>query len=301
MIFQPIAFTWPASLSDIAQEMAGFLTNASAELDSAGERLTAAPGASLVNNPVAGECVGAAASFNQLVDLVAGRVRVLCVHPWQQGVGQGENHYRYLSPANAMVHAAAKVTEAVDAHRPRGALDALTIIITGKSFADFSNSLRAFNQLFPVPDLQLCERRAGQLAILENDKQILPDAMRNAYWRDRNKITAGLLRNGLSVVGEVCAHAMAYEGGGTDPDAELQILIQKKHATLQASSDAIEALAGQFSGGNAKAVFLENQTPQQLQNTLSNSGLTHDDPLCCCLVLTAEQGGLLTLQQLLGL
>lgn len=301
MMFQPITFTWPASLSDIAQEMAGCLTNASAELDSAGGRLSAAPGIDRVNNSVAGECVGAAAGSNQLIDLLAGRVRVLCVHPWQQGIGQGENHYRYLSPANAVVHAAAKMTEAVDAHRPRAALDALTIIITGKSFADFATSLRAFNQLFPVPDLQLCERRATQLATLEQDKQLLPDAMRNAYWRDRNKITTGPLRSGLSAVGEVCAHAMAYEAGGGDPDAELQALIQKKHAALQTSRDAVDELAAHFSGGSAKAVFLENQTPQQLQNTLNTSGLTHDDPLCCCLVITAERGGLLTLQQLLGL
>lgn len=301
MMFQPITFTWPASLSDIAQEMAGCLTNASAELDSAGGRLSAAPGIDLVNNPVAGECVGAAASFNQLIDLLAGRVQVLCVHPWQQGIGQGENHYRYLSPANAVVHAAAKVSEIVDARRPRGALDALTIIITGKSFADFANALRAFNQLFPVPDLQLCERRAAQLATLENDKQILPDAMRNAYWRDRDKLTTGPLRQGLSVVGEACAHAMAYEVGGGDPDAELQALIQKKQTALQSSRDAVDELAAQFSGGSAKAVFLENQTPQQLQNTLNTSGLTHDDPLCCCLVITAERGGLVVLQELLGL
>lgn len=300
-MFNALSFVWPASFADINANNTGALSGAPGELQAAGQRLAEVPALSIANNPVAAACVGAAANFNALVDDLLAKVHVLCVHPWQQGVGQGDSHYRYLSPENAVLTAAKKFADLPDGKRPSGTLDALALVISADSFSVFADRLNQFNLVFPVADLQLCARRARQLSTLEHDKVQLPDAPVNALWRVRSAGSIARLKPAVSLLGEHCAHAMGYAQGGISPDDELLDLIQKKTSVLSDTATAINALAAQFAGAEGQGTYLQGRTPAQIRAALLNSGLGHNEPLACCLVLTGASGTLNIFAEMLGL
>lgn len=300
-MFSNLVFTWPGSLAQVHNDCMTALSSAAGELASAGGRLAAAPALEVINNPVAASAAGTGQMLADLIAQTLASVTLVCVHPWCQGVGQGDNHYRYLSPANAVIAAANKFADVPDTHKPAGAVDALVLVVSAKSFDDFAKTLKPLNSVFPVADLQLCERRASQLATVERDKQVLPDAAINARWHKRGLPGIGRVSQAAAVVGELCAHASGYEAAGASPDEEINALIAKKSAALSTADNAITELQAVFAGGSGRGVFFQSTTPAQIKNALANSGLSHDDPVAVCLVLAGAVGSLDVVREMLGL
>lgn len=300
-MFNNVQFNWPAALGSIASDCDSALANGAAELTAAGARLTATPPLTVVNNPVAGACAGSAAVLQQLREILFARASILVVHPWAQGVGQGNNHHRYLSPENAVIAAGNKFGDMADIHKPGMVMDALVLLLTGTGFAGFAQTLNQFNAVFPLPQTLLCERRARQLATVETDKQVLPDAALNPPWLGRAVSGIGLAVPACTRVGELCAAAVGYEADGVSLDAELQSLIAKKNLALADASAAIENIASTFTGGVGRGDFFASQNPQQIKNALLNNGVGHDEPLACCVVISAAAGELQMLKEMLGL
>lgn len=300
-MFSQITFAWPERFSSLASSFNGVLSSAPGELSAAQGRLNNAPGLDYEHSPLASGASGSASDLATVIGDLLAQAQVVCAHPWSQGIGQGENHFRYLSPANAVQAAAKKCVDAADAHAPTATVDALVLVVSANGFNAFAQALQAFNQVFPVADFLFCQRRAQQLASVEQDKQYLPEAAINARWRARGIGALGLARPAGSALGELGASATAYEAGGVNADAELVQLASKKQLLLQAQQNAVAALPGLFSGGAGRAVFLQNKTATQINSALANSGLSHDEPLACCLLICAEPGGLTLLREMLSL
>jgi hypothetical protein len=300
-MFNTLEFSWPPTLDDIASDSTAALENAASELDAAGDRLGDAPALTIENNPVAAEASGSAVNYSALMNIISTDVKMVCIHPWTQGVGQGESHFRYLSPANAIQAAANKLVDMPDFNRQTTTMDAIVLIVSAKSFDLFSATLKQFTNVFPLPDLLMCQRRAGQLSTVEKDKVLLPNAAINARWRWKGVGGIGLSRNASNVVGELCSHAVGYESGALSPDDEIQNLITKKTSAIDAAKDAVTDMQSIFSGSVGRGVFFSGQTAAQIKNALDTSGLSHDDPLACCVVFTAVPGKLALVKEVLGL
>lgn len=300
-MFNSLTFSWPATLDEIASNSESSLADAESELNSAGDRLADAPAIVIANNPVGLASAGSLVNYSALMNIILADVRMVCIHPWSQGIGQGESHFRYLSPANAVQAAAKKMVDAPDVNRLTTTMDAIALIISAKNFDLFSKTLKQFTDVFPVANLLMCQRRAGQLATVEKDKQLLPDAAINARWRGKGIGGIGLSRNAVSATGELCSHAVGYESGALSPDEEIQNLISKKKSALDDAQAAVTELQGYFSGSVGRGVFFSGQTAAQIKNALDASGQSHDDPLSCCVLFTSNPGKLTLVKEVLGL
>lgn len=300
-MWQLVAFTWPDEINGLGEQATVILSNASAEIGSSKSLLELAPTLDIENNPVSEDATGALAELTNLVDIALDQVRVLCVHPWHQGVGQGNGHYRYLSPANAITAAAEKFTDQADRSVPDGIKDALVVLLSAQSFSSFAETLKLFNTVFRVPELELCERRSKQLATAEKDKQSLPEPSINARWRDRKLMNIFPARVATTVVGELLAHAVAYEAGGQSAVSEVISLADKKNAAIADTQTTLANIASTFSGGAGQVLFINNKTTDDIKKTLEASGINHDAPLSACLMLTAKPGDLQIVAEILGL
>lgn len=300
-MFSQIDFTWPQTFS-AANNQAGIgLSAAETQLLDAKNRLISSPALTATNNPTAAACNGCVNTLNALHSVLATSVRVFTVHPWTQGVGQGDGINRYLSPANAVTDAASKFTDMVDSLKPDTVMDCICILITAGSYAELANSASQFCNLFPHEHISLCARRSAQISTLESEKKILPDAAGNSYWRRKSVAAFGLSKAGASLVGGRLAHAVGYEAGGMPADQELLALADKKNHALSSAEAAIAEMQATFSGGAGRGVFFAAKTPEQIKKLLSAHGLGHEQPLACCAVFTSAPGHLTLIREMLGL
>jgi hypothetical protein len=300
-MFSQVAFQFPPTLEAVADSVQTALAGAGAELGAAQGRLSAAPDYSTTNNPVAGAATGSIGEHGHVVDGMLVGVSVACVHPWVQGIGEGDGHYRYLSRANAVKAAAEKLTDQHDYASPSGTIDVLVVLISADGFFGFSEALKQFNSVFPLPQTMLCARRAGQIASVEADKIVLPTAAMNARWVGHSLGDYHGITSAAGAVGEYSAHAEAYELGAVDPTQELNDLIAKKASLIAESQSALLVVQAAFNGGEGVAKFIGNKTPAQAKALLEASGAGHDAPLCCCVVFTSPPGELELLRELMGL
>lgn len=300
-MFSDIQFRWPPSFADVNTATSAKLANAAAEIGEAKGRLQAVPAVPVVSNPVADESAGSLAALAQLHALLAREALCICVHPWTQGVGQGEGVARYLSPANAVTAAAAKFTDGADTHKPKTAMEVVCVVLSATSFKQLGEAVGQFCAVMPSAPLAMCQRRAMQLATLERDKAELPNAPGNAMWAPSHLRAVKPVRGGVAALGEQLAHACGYEEGGISAVQELTALADKKQQAITAATNAITAITNTFTGGNGKGVFISARAPEQIKNQLAGSGLDHDAPLACCMVYAAPAGSLDVLRELLGL
>lgn len=300
-MFSTINFEWPASLHTVNSSAANKLTNATGQLTDAKSRLQSVPAMTVVNNPVAASCAGSMNELESLHTLLVANVATFCVHPWVQGVGQGESHNRYLSPANAITAAANKFVDSVDTNKPKTVVDAVCVLLTATSYSMFAETLKRFCIVFPDAQLNLCQRRALQLATVEKEKTILPDAAGNAVWRPSAIPAFGRTQLGCQLAGERLAHAVGYEAGGMAADNELIALANKKAQQLTAIKTAIDSFSASFSDAVGRGVFIAAKTPEQIKNQLLAHSLGHDEPLACCVIYTGAPGSLNLLREMLGL
>ncbi len=95
---------------------------------------------------------------------------ILPIHPFIYGVGQNNESGSYLSPTNAINYIAGKLTGA-------GHVNALVLMVTGKTFAEFMLSLSSFAAVFPLPVFAQVERMARTAETLAITKMQIPGKM----------------------------------------------------------------------------------------------------------------------------
>ena len=90
----------------------------------------------------------------RLAGLMTGSVSVLCVHPWQQGVGDRKGDYAWLTPENALASLSARCVPAcLTGDAPQGGA-ALVLVVTAPDLSAFMDALGAFNSVFPLRELE---------------------------------------------------------------------------------------------------------------------------------------------------
>ncbi|MFC6977607.1 hypothetical protein [Microbulbifer taiwanensis] len=175
MAWQSAAIQFPPSAKALSDSVDSTLAQGRGEIDTALSRLgDVSP--QFVKNPTAATAQGSAAAQNNLVALFGVDLRLLVVHPYQEGVGQGTGYSRHLSAPNAQLALAEKLGDAWDTHTPAGTLEAVAVLFAEQTLEAFAARLAAIGQAFPVPELRMAERRTDHLLRLEAEKSVLPGA-----------------------------------------------------------------------------------------------------------------------------
>ncbi|AZZ94674.1 hypothetical protein EUZ85_29775 [Hahella sp. KA22] len=278
---------------------APILTGADASLADASARVQ---GVSLAYspNPLATQASEAAAAREAYQALMHYEGQILCVHPFQEGVADGSGLYRYLSAPNAAARLAAKLTDAQDAGRPLGQLDAVALLIVARDLAGFAERLAAFNAVFPAPELQLAQRRAAQLATLEQEKWLLPDAPLTPPWVARDGLQIPRLAQHGRAVGAQLATAQGYAAETPSPIAELQAVIERKRQHLQQLQSHYDQLKSQLTGQAGYALYAEGDA-SAVAAQLQAGAPGHEYVLTAGALFVADAGRLTFLKETFGL
>jgi len=302
MPWSDVAFTVPTSLGAIHNTLDTALSNATGALSSASVRLGTTIAPTFTLNPVALAAMNSASTWAQLAALLDVNVRCLVVHPWQQGIGQGQGVRRYLSAPNAVEAMVRKLGDTGDANLPTENQDAIALLLPAAQLSDFTQMLEAFNAVFPLPELQRVQRRAAQLERLDAEKLNTPDTPSNTRWQPRNGLQFDSTHQVCKKMGVHVAMALGYDAENISPVDELQALITKKQNAITGQQAEYATLTALFTGGSGKALFLPSSTAQQLATALANtSGPGHEYALCVGVVFLAAPGQLTFLKEVLGL
>lgn len=255
MAWSSITIATPQSMLDAQPGLQPVLSGAGAELDNSASRLGAI--SSLLPheaNPLAASASGADAYRAALTALLSGGGRILAVHPYVHPVGDRRGDYAYLTASDAIAHLAAKIADPVDA--PRGAdLAGLAILFRGVDNAGLAATMGAFNAVFPLAELDMVMRRAGQLAGLDTSKLVQPTGPLHQRWRTslpRRNMKATAMD--IALGGQI-AIAEGYAAESMRPEAELAALIERKREHIAARTAAWSDLVTTLQGGSGLAMY----------------------------------------------
>lgn len=226
-------------------------------------------------------------------------VHVLVVHPWQQGVGDGQGVYRNLSAPNAL-QALRKKISAGDETLPAGPVEGLGLLIAAHDYQDLATQLATFTAALPLPEWQMVQRRAAALVAWEEEKIKLGAPLLTARVLRRKQAHIATLGGALGAVHQRLALVTAAASEAAGPAADLLELAAIKQSAIATQAAAIAALGTTFSGGAGLALAMGNTLADIAGQLTSSGGPGHDHTVCTACIFLAPPGRLTALKQLVG-
>lgn len=265
MLWQPVSFTPPASIGAVGEGLSGSLgavgsTVASGAASLAGLGLPDAP------PPDGGGTPDPADMRSDASGMLACPCPYIAVTPYQQGVGQRRGDRAYLTPQGAIGAVASRMSEAQDRQASGAQPDPtepdtamVLLVIAAPDEAAFAASLARFNDVFPIPELQQAQRRAGGLAGLERDKFTIPPAPGYPAWGASSPQRSGPGLATSRALGGQLAMAEGLSAASTSPVARLGAFGAKRQAAMAARQADLDALRGSMTGSDPGwfGVYLE--------------------------------------------
>ena len=287
-MWQPLAPSAPASLQDIDQQQAGVISAIPGQLTTAAAALTnAEQQTSLSVNSQAGAAAALAGLRNQINQLVNTAGSCLVVHPWQQDVGTGDGIYRWLSPQTANTRMVEKLRGVLDTRQPVNVSEALAVMVFATGLAEFTEQLQQLNAVFPVPELQMIERRCGALINHESDKMLQIDAPLNPHWENQHYNDLQTLNRLDKGIGALLAQVESC-GADINPITELQALASKKAAAIADYQQAWADLKSSITGGAGVVTFLQGNLYSIADQLEQNSPAGYEYPLAAGVLFVGE-------------
>lgn len=297
MAWNSIAFNAPPLLTNLASDADAALSALNADVSSVRAAVLASPA---IDAPASGTAhTGAITAPAGIYEQLVSEINQVVIHPWCEGLGQGVGHNRSLSARNAVNAAAKKLGDVLDSHRPTGSMDVLALLITGSSYADLQQHLEQFLTVYSDATVFMCARRCAQLAALESDKVLLPDAAINARFNTIKPAQTNHLVVQFGKVACASALAMASDIAGNSAETDLVLLCEKKQTVInQITTDANAALSS-FTGGAGKCWFMPGTGANAASRALINSDVGYEYPLAVCVLITGAPGALDVLRSML--
>jgi len=227
-MWQALAPSVSSSLDDIRQQQAGVITAISGQITAANTALANADSKTTfsVNSQAS-----AAGSLNALRDQIGQLINTagncLVVHPWQQDVGTGDGIYRWLSPQTANTRMVEKLRGVLDERQPKDVSEAIAIMVFATGIAEFSEQLQLLNAVFPVPELQMIQRRCSASINHESSKMQQVNAPLNPHWENQQYNDLQTVKQLDSGIGTLMAQVESCSAD-INPITELQALATKK-------------------------------------------------------------------------
>ena len=250
MNWTPVTMQWPAEATGWMDEMSAAKDMATAQLDSASERLGTLAGQVTTDLSLIGEAVkGVVASGRAALDGQFGEIpKCFVVTPFQSGVGQGTGYQRFLSAPNLVQRLADKLEDSADPAHPTGEQYALVILFLGTRFDQMAGVLSKFNALMPIAELQKAERRATHLFELDTSKWELPTVGALPPWADLPLERCTVLKEASASINGQLARLESYAADSSPLD-DLAALVQRKAEQTVGQDSKLNELKELLAGG----------------------------------------------------
>ena len=250
MNWTPVTMQWPAEATAWMDQMSAAKEMATAQLDSASERLGTLAGQVTTDLSLIGEAVkGVVASGRAALDGQFGEIpKCFVVTPFQSGVGQGTGYQRFLSAPNLVQRLADKLEDSADPAHPTGEQHALVILFLGTRFDQMAGVLSKFNALMPIAELQKAERRATHLFELDTSKWELPTVGALPPWADLPLERCTVLKEASASINGQLARLESYAADSSPLD-DLAALVQRKAEQAVGQDSKLNELKELLAGG----------------------------------------------------
>lgn len=300
-MWQSVNFNIPASAAALKQSADPVLTAVPGEMSAAQSRLSGVAGFIPVTpSPISGCATNAADLISRLNSLLAISTDFLCVHPYVHPVGDKRGDYTYLSPSSCRDAVLAKLADPYE-KLPAGECGAVFLKLSGYDHADMAGKLAAFNTVFPVASLQLVQRRAADLAVLETDKYVFGNGFISPKFqklKERQHQTNNKMDVALATM---LAISHGYDTQNKRPETLLSELMTKKQNNTAEAAAAWEKISSIFSGGSGQAAYLSGSV-RQIRHDFSKLAINdgaHVLTVICCWI--GEPEAMTVFREVLGL
>ncbi len=210
------------------------------------------------------------------------------VHPWVEGAGEGNGHYKYLRFPNAvkkLVEENEFNTEAV-----------LAIAVTAASYTDFKTQLSTLNAVFPVKDLQLIERRAAEMVTIEHSKWQLNFTHNNIITTQRNSSALAVLKQLHAAADVDVAINEAQTFKNSNPAANLTAFAARKQTYDTTAASTLANIKTGLSGGAGWRFYAQFD----IKNALQTGHPGHDYTLTAIVLFAGSASDLALLNEMLA-
>ncbi|MBI9109917.1 hypothetical protein [Maridesulfovibrio ferrireducens] len=289
-MWKSVNFKVPAAAAAINQGADPVLAAVAGEMSAAGSRLSGVAGFIPVTpSIISGSAGNAQGLISQLNELLNVSSKFLCAHPYVHPLGDKRGDYTYLSPSGCLDGMLAKLADPSD-DLPETVSGSVFLKFTAYDHADLAAKLAAFNAVLPVTPLQMVQRRAEDLNVLETEKYILGDGFISPKFQDldaRQQVTNNKMDSKLA---RMVAVSHGYDCQNKRPETLLSELITKKQKATEEAGAAWERFCSLFSGGSGQAAYL-NGSVRDIRLELANMGTsdgTHVLSVICCWIGEAE-------------
>lgn len=230
----------------------------------------------------------------------------LVVTPFTPGVGTGKGYQRYLSAPNLISHFAKKLDDGGDQARPQGEqLNALVVLFLSNTYPQLVKVLKHFNSLLPIEELAKAQRRAGYLAELEVNRQVLPKAGTLPAWQTLPLERLTVVK---SIKDNLTAQLSNMQGFINDsPVDTLKQLLATKKASQAANDEALTELKEQLNNQGADAQIIAsyltggNTSDIRRQLLAITNSPSYDWILCAGALFVGNANSLALLKEVLSL
>jgi len=304
MAWQTANLQLPPSIAAVGDSLGDVIDGAGAVAASVGARLSALTSTSFSLGDLASAAEAATSARTSFDEAMNTTAHFCCVHPFIAGAREPGTQNHYLAFPNAVKHLAAKLLDPHDSGRPSFGSDgaALALNISGKNLQDFQTKLQTFNAVFPVAPLMMAERRCTALLQQESTRYTIQQPAMEPSFQSLPLASLPTVQAVKRAVGQRLSMAESYNVENTSPVAELAALISEKAAHAAEQVGAYTALLDQFSGSPCGALYIEGDTPRDLQSALlsAENGRQFDHGMTAMLLFIGVPSDLLFLRQLFG-
>ncbi|WP_319761874.1 hypothetical protein [Maridesulfovibrio sp.] len=290
-MWKTVSFNLPGTAAAIKQGAAPVLNSVHGEVGAAQSRLNGVAGFIPVTpSPISGVAGNASDLISRLNSLLAISADFLCVHPYVHPVGDKRGDYTYLSPSSCRDAVLAKLADPYE-NLPAGECGAVFLQLTGYDHADMAKKLDTFNSVFPVVPLQLVQRRAADLAVLETEKYIFGTGFVSPKFQKLDERQHKKNRDMDAAMASMLAISHGYDTQNQRPETRLQEVMEKKRNQAAEAAASWAELAGTFAGGSGQAAYLTGSVGQ-IRNDFSKLAITdgaHVLSVICCWIGPPEK------------
>lgn len=176
------------------------------------------------------------------LDTLLTSVQVLCVHPYQHGIGAVTQAGHHLAPDEAVTVLANKLKDFNDRHHPKGNLHVVGWMLAENTLANFAAATKALYEVVNISELGMVSRRVSKEQNLQPEKMTKMEAI----VQPRFKPVAPLNQDPLRLVeqwqGAQIAQLESLASDRQTPVDKLAALAEKRAAQLNDWSQAINTL-----------------------------------------------------------
>jgi len=297
-MWNDIAFTFPLSLESIFDSASDNLSDASNNVNQLNIDLLDQP-YSWDKSDIASSVTDSDTIQENLAILSRGECRALVVHPYiyKPSDVQRNNLHAELTPPSAIEIILDKLNDIYDSELS-DFKSAICFSIQGKNETQFATNLSLFNNVFPMPELEMVERRAKQLSGLETEKIQDKAKIQTPYFDPKENAYFDGMKSAIAITGTLSDLSSDYDIENTTPKSRLSALLLKKKNYLDTAQAELDDLKSVFSGGQGKGIYFSNFN----KSSLTNSGFPSDQfPLCAMVLLMGSSDSLTPIKQGLGL